>query len=159
MRGIHCQCLLIPPLLLLHHCGPLSMTKWAPQAWLCKPLIPPPVKGLLGLSSYSICIYRLLFLLLFIEINTWHFCIKNGPDFSHNCLLVNRKKLSHTVFFQVFFRKNCWDDVHFGVFPWCFYPNGHFFIMFERQMTSNTTSKLNFLEKFSTNNDFQKWFW
>lgn len=117
MRGIHCRCLLIPPLLLLHHCGPLSMTKWAPQAWLCKPLIPPPVKGLLGLSSYSICIYRLLFLLLFIEINTWHFCIKNGPDFSHNCLLVNRKKLSRTVFFRVFFRKKLLWWYTFWGFP------------------------------------------
>lgn len=57
MKGIHCWCLLIPPPLLLHHCSPLSMTKWAPQAWLCKPLIPPLGKGVFGFLGYTIWVY------------------------------------------------------------------------------------------------------
>lgn len=53
--------LLIPPPLLLHHCGLLSMTKWAPQASLCKALIPPWAKGVLVLSAHRYRFTQLLF--------------------------------------------------------------------------------------------------
>lgn len=145
MKGIHYWCLLIPPPLLLHHCGPLSMTKWVPQAWLCKPLIPPLGKGCLSSLAIQFGFTQLLVLFLFIEANTWHVCIKNGLDSSFRCMLVSRKRVSHTDCFQLFFRNIL------GFLPWCFhmssYPNCIFFIMFEKQMTSNITSKLNFLEK------------
>lgn len=67
-----------------------------------------------------------------------------------NGMLLNRKTLSGTAFFQIFIKKNTGMMHILGFPPWCLhmssYHNCHFFsIMFGKGITPSATSKLNFL--------------